>query len=320
MDNKENKELDLLDVLNSIGVGLKNCGLWVLKGIEWLLRLVYRCKFICLFFIILFGFLCYWQNRTKIYRGESDLKVSAFPAYTIKNLLEPLHLQCVYADSSLVASKLGLTVDEASKITNIEAFDYVDMFCDGTPDYVDFDQTWNATDTTMALFPGKLRVRIECIDTALFPKLSDAIINAISNSTQVKKEVALRISQLDEKIEAVDYEIMLLDSLRKKEYFERGKDVKLNLDKTVMLNEREMKLYHGDMLNLGKIRQELTWERNIYNQGLVFENNFEVNPLPINRWTKTYPKFIMIGLFFGILTSIIYTYRKSISSFFNKES
>lgn len=319
MDNGENTELDLLDVLKSIGVGIKNCGIYVVKGAGWLLRLIYQCKYICLFFIILFCALCYWANRNKIYRAESDLKVSAFPVYTVKNLLDPLHFQTVFADSIALSQKFGLPIDEVSKIINLESFYYVDVSCDGTPDFVDFENTCDVKDTTMQIYPGKLRVRIECTDTSLFPLLSDAIINAISNSNQVKKEVALRISQLDENIQAVDYEIMLLDSLRKKEYFERGKDVKLSLDKTVMLNEREMKLYHADMLNLGKVRQELAWERNIYNQGFVFENEFQVNPQPINRWTKTYPKFFLVGLLFGILVSIVYTYRKSISSFFNKE-
>lgn len=319
MDNKENTELDLLDVLKSIGVGIKNIFRGIVKGLAWLLRLMYKCKFICAFFVLLFCFLCYFQNRTKVYRGESDLKISSFSVQMVKNLLEPLHFQSIYSDSLVLSAKLGLPLKDVSKITDVQAFYYVDVFCDGTPDYVDFDGKWDMKDTTMCLYPSKLRITIECTDTSLYPKLSNAITNAISNSTQVKKEAALRINQLDENIKAVDYEIMLLDSLRKKEYFERGKDVKLSLDKTVMLNEREMKLYHGEMLNLGKTRQELVWERSIYEQGFVFEQEFEVNPLPINRWSKTYPKFIFVGLLIGIMVSMVYTSRKAISSFFNKE-
>ncbi len=317
MDNKTNEELDLLDVLISIGEGILKFLRNIVKGFAWFLRIVYKCKIICAVFVALFCVLCFCQNRTKIYRGEADLKVSSFPIQMVKNLLDPLHFQSLYGDTIVLSQKFDLPYDEVSKITDIQVFYYLDVLRDGSPDYVDYDNKWDMKDTTTALYPGKLRIRVDCMDTSLFPKLSEAIVNAISISPQVKKEIALRLQQLDEKIASVDYEISLLDSLRKKEYFERGKDVKFTLDKTVMLNEREMKLYHSDILELGKVKQQLEWDRKIYNFGFVFENELEVNPKPINSWAKTYPTFILIGFLFGVIVSILYTYRQSIKSFFN---
>lgn len=319
MDDKENKELDLLDVLKSIGLAIKNGALRVVKALGWICRLVYKYKFLALGCMVVMALVCTYENRTKVYRGEADMKLISFPSYFVKNLLDPVHSQCVYSDSVSVAKKLGLTAHEASKICAIKSYYYVDMQNDGTPDFVDYDDKYDMNDTTMSILPWKIRISVETTDTSVMPKLADAFVYAITNNNQVKKENALRIAHLDEKIAMIDHEILLLDSLRRKEYFERKKDVMFSMDKTVMLNERDMKLYHNDLLELEKTRQDLAWERNIYEICVSFENDFEVNPRPINRWSRTYPKYLLLGLLASIVIALFLESRESIQKFLNQE-
>lgn len=318
MANEDNTELDLLDVLQSIGRGICKFFSSFVHVVCWMLRLLYRHYVISSILIVLMCVLCAFQNKDKVYRGEVDLKVSSFPSYFIKDILDPLHFQCLYSDTVSVSQKMNIPLSVASKIGDINCYHYVDIHNDGTPDYIDYENKFNVKDTTMSILPWRIRIAVESKDTSIFSKMKDAVSYAITNNEQVKKENELRISQMDEKINAIDYEITLLDSLRKKEYFSRKKDISVALDKTVMLNERETKLYHNDLLELEKNKMDVVWERAIFAQGFVFENDFDVNPQPINRWSKTYPKYIIFGIVLSILFSCIFEYKKSIHNFFNK--
>lgn len=80
-----------------------------------------------------------------------------------------------------------------------------------------------------------------------------------------------------------------------------------------------MKLYHNDLLELEKTKQDLVWERNIYDICVSFENDFEVNPRAVNRWTKTYPKYLFLGLLLSILLACLYENKESIKNYLNKE-
>lgn len=318
MANEDNTELDLLDVLQSIGRGIYKFFFSLVHAFCWTLRLLYRHYVIFAGSVILMCLFCASQNKDKIYRGEADLKVSSFSSYFIKDILEPLHFQSVYSDTASISQKMNIPSSVASKIGDINCYHYVDIHNDGTPDYIDYENKFNVKDTTMSILPWRIRIVVESKDTSIFSKMKDAISYTITNNEQVKKENMLRIRQMDEKINAIDYEITLLDSLRKKEYFSRKKDISVALDKTVMLNERETKLYHNDLLELEKNKMDVIWERTIFTQGFVFENDFDVNPQAINRWTKTYPKYILFGIILSILFSCVYEYKKSIHNFFNK--
>ncbi|MCQ2230830.1 MAG: hypothetical protein MJZ30_03125 [Paludibacteraceae bacterium] len=315
----EDKELDLLDVLKSIGAGIKNAFVASVKGLGWIFRLVYKYKILALACMVVFALVCAYRNKTKTYRGEADLKLISFPSYFVKNLLDPLGAQCAYADTVAVSQKLNLSMADASKICSVQSYYYVDIQNDGSPDFVDYNEKYDMNDTTMSILPWKIRIAVEVSDTSVLPKLTDAFVYAITSNSQVRKENALRIAHLDERIAMIDREITLLDSLRRKEYFERRKDLTLSVDKTLMVSEREMKLYHNDLLELEKTKQDLVWERNIYDICVSFENEFEVNPRAVNRWTKTYPKYLFLGLLLSILLACLYENKESIKNYLNKE-
>lgn len=316
---EEKNELDLLDVLKSIGDAIKKGCLFVVKGMGWLCRLVYKYKFLALGCMVVAALVCVYQNRTKVYKAEADLKLISFQSSFIKNLLDPLNAHCAYADTANVSRKLNIPSSQAAKIRSIKSYYYVDLQNDGTPDYVDYENKYDMNDTTMSIYPWKLKVEVELVDTSVVPGLDMAIEKLIAQNNQVKKENELRLSQLNERIEMVDQEIALLDSLRKREYFQKKKDLMFSMDKTVMLNEREMKLYHNDLLELEKMKQDLSWERTIYDVCVFFENGFEVNPRAVNRWSKTFPKYLLIGLLISIGLAIFNENKKAIKNYLSKE-
>lgn len=319
MDNNENQELDLLDVLKSIGNAIAKFFSFVLRIIGWIFRLIFQYKYVCIACILLFVALGIFMNKGKIYRAETDLRMNSYPSYFVKDILDPLHLQCLSGDSLNLATELNLTPAEAKTITDIRSFYYIDIQNNGSPDYIDYEGTFDAKDTSMSIVTWRLKLRVEGKDTTILRKMTDALSYLFANNEQIKRENELRTAQLDDRIAFVDREIQLLDSLRKKEYFQKKKEVSVTMDKTVLLNEREMKLFHSDLLELNKLKQELEWERVFYAQGFIFENEFTYDLRPINRTSKSIPKFILIGFFFSVILCGAWKFKERISNYLNRQ-
>lgn len=319
MDNKESQELDLLDVLKSIGNAIAKGFMFLLEVIGLVFRLIFQYKYVCIACMVLFGILGYYLNKEKIYRAETDLKLNSYSSYFVKDILDPLHLQSISCDSVSLSSALNLPIHDTKTITNIESFYYIDIQNNGTPDYIDYKGDFNANDTTMSVLTWRLRVRVEGKDTSVIHKMANAVSFLLTNNEQVKRENELRTNQLDERIAFVDREINLLDSLRRKEYFKKERDISVSMDKAILLNERDMKLFHSDLLDLNKVKQELEWERNFYSQGFVFENEFNFDPRPINGKMKTLPKYILWGLFFSIILCGGWKFKQRMSDYLNKQ-
>ena len=319
MDNNENQELDLLDVLKSIGNAIVNFFTKTLHIFGWLIRLIYQYKYVCIASIVLFVLLGLYINRTKIYRAETDLKIISYPSYYVKDILDPLHLQSISGNEGVLSKELNMSIEDVKKITDIKCFYYIDLYRNGTPDYIDYEGKYDVNDTTSIILPWRLRIRVEGKDTSLFPRMTEALLHMLTNNEQIKRENELRTIQLDDRIAFVDREIQLLDSLRKKEYFQKKRELSVALDKAILLNERDMKLFHSDMLDLDKAKSDLVWERTFYAQGLLFENEFSYDSRPINGKSKTLPKFVLFGFLFGMLLSCGWKFKERISNYLNRQ-
>lgn len=319
MDNNENQELDLLDVLKSIGNAIVSFLTKLLRIFGWLIRLIYQYKYVCIVSIVLFVLLGLYMNRTKIYRAETDLKITSYPSYYVKDILDPLHLQSSSRDSMNLSRELGLSISDVKDIADIKCFYYIDLHNDGTPDYVDYAEKYDVNDTTMSILGWRMRIRVDAKDTSVFSKMTDALLHMITHNEQIKRENELRATQMDERIATVEHEIQLLDSLRKKEYFQKKRELSVAMDKTVLLNEREMKLFHADLLDLDKIKQDLVWERTFYAQGLLFENEFSYDSRPINGNMKAIMKFAFIGFILSVILCCVWKFKDSITNYLNRQ-
>ena len=317
MENEKKKEIDLIDAIESL---FKNC--WNLlkkcvSGVGWFFRLIYKRRIVVLSFLIFGIVLGLYLNRTKVYRGEVEMKINSHDSYFYKNLIDPLFKQCKYHDFNSISKDFGISRKEAEKIINVKSFYYIDYLSDGTPNEIDYKEKFDATDTTSIIMSDRIRVVVFCSDTAMFNNMIGYFENFFGNKRQIVKENMLRKRQLDERINAVSNEIYMLDSLRRNEYFKRKRDVQLSTDK-MLLVEREMKLYHEDLLNLEFSKQKLIWERDVFEDGVSFSSNFEVNPHPVNSNLKIGLIFGLVFFLIGSIVAMIIEKRKSIVSYLNK--
>lgn len=319
MDDKENQELDLLDVLKNIGNAIAKFFMFLLNGVGWVLRLIFQYKYVCIACVILFVLLGIYRNKTKIYRAETDMKITSYPSYYVKNIFDPLHFQSASCDSMTLSRELNLPIEDVKKIADIKCFYYIDFHNDGIPDYIDYDGKFDVNDTTMSILPWRMRVRVDGTDTAIFSKMTSALLHMLTNNEQIRRENELRSAQMEERIGLVDREIQLLDSLRKKEYFQKNRELSVSVDKSILLSEREMKLFHSDLLDLDKVKQDLIWERTFYAQGLLFENEFCFDSRPVNSNMKTLPKFVFLGILFSVLLCTFWKFKDRISNYLNRQ-
>lgn len=319
MDDKENQELDLLDVLKNIGNAIAKFFMFLLNGVGWVLRLIFQYKYVCIACVILFVLLGIFRNKTKVYRSETDMKITSYPSYYVKNIFDPLHFQSVSCDSMTLSRELNLPLEDVKKIADIKCFYYIDFHNDGIPDYIDYDGKFDVNDTTMSILPWRMRVRVDGTDTAIFSKMTGALLYMLTNNEQIRRENELRSAQMEERIGLVDREIQLLDSLRKKEYFQKNRELSVSVDKSILLSEREMKLFHSDLLDLDKVKQDLIWERTFYAQGFLFENEFCFDSRPVNSNMKTLPKYVFLGILFSALLCTLWKFKDRISNYLNRQ-
>ena len=311
------QEINIIDLLQIIVKGIwtliKNFG----SCFGWLGRLAYQQKIIVgLCTLIGIGVGVYFSLH-KVYRGEVEIKINLNDAYFYKNVIDPLYSQCRYRDYDKIAKDFGISIEEARKIASVKAYYYIDYLGDGTPNEINYNETFDGSDTTDVIMSDRLRLVVDCLDKDLLSRMDSCFNYFFSQNPQIVRENELSKAMLSERINAVSKEIAVLDSLRKKEYFQRKEHVNLSTDKMVLV-EREIKLYHPEILALESERYSLIKLRNTFDNGVVFNSKFEINPRPLNRGLVVIPKFAIIGFVGGLFIAGLYCGRKKIYGYLNK--
>lgn len=317
-DVKDTKEIDLIDVFASIGRWFCEMVKSIFSFLGWLLRVAVQEKIIVIAFLFIGCAVGFFLSMNKTYKGEVEMRINSHDSYYYKNLIDPLYEQCKYRDIEKIAQEFEMTKEQAKKIVKIKSYFYIDVLCDDTPDKIDYKEKFDPSDTTETIMADRLRIEVYSQDSSLFRNLTDNFRQFFAKNPQIVKENELRKRQLNERIEAIEKEIVVLDSLRRKEYFERKRDVQLSTDKMVLV-EREIRLYHEDVLRLEKEKQELAWRRDVFEDGVSFASQFETSPHATNGRLKLTAICGMAGLLLGVIAASVYVRRKEITTYLKKE-
>jgi hypothetical protein len=321
MENQEKKELDLLDIFRMI---FKYIRLFFYKLIDlciWVLRFIFKEKWILLIAILLGVSFSFYKSRPDNlqYKGDVELRFYMYDAYFYKDMINMLTAYCQDKDRKSLAEVLNLSYEEAVSIGGINAYFYIDMMSDGTPDKVDYRGEFKNTDTINTRMRDRLLIEVITKNMSLFPVLLLKLDSFLTDNPVIKVENAVRLKHIDENIVAIDNEIVMLDSLRKIEYFKKDAEKKNIIDKAILLNEKERKLYHNDILTLENSRQRLQWEKEVNSSNIRFFNNFKVEPKPINRLTRSLKKYVPISFALGFVFALGWRYRKPVYDFLRNE-
>jgi hypothetical protein len=322
MEEQEKKELDLFDVLRIFFKSAKIAVFAIFSFFTWLFRFLFQVKWILLGAIVCgVLFSLFWSKPDNLfYKGETEMRFNIYDAYFYKNQFNLLNSYCEDENRTSLSNALQITMAEAYNLVSINSCFIIDLRSDGTPDEVDYANSYDAKkDTINSRMGDRLMIVVFSKDTAIYSNLLVKIKAFLESNSIVSAENAIRLRHIDEKIVALDNEIYLLDSLRKKEYFKKESDTYAKLDQTILLSEKERRLYHDDILGLEGSKQGLRWEKEIRPDGVRFLAPFRIDPKPVNRLTRSLVRFIPPFSVLGFFVALAWRFRKEVYKFLSEK-
>lgn len=304
-------EIDLLELFNRIGLGIKKFSYWIIGLIKSFFLLLIRKSIWIITFSIIGGFVGYYFYNTtpRFYSSEMVARSNSMNNSVIVNSINLLNDLFENKNYNALSSYLGTSSKEAEKIRSIEAFYGIDINKDKIADFIDYDKTYNPKDTTQKRLPDVFYLRINVYDETIFSNVRDGIKKYISTNPFILQNNEVRVRQAKSMISEYQSEISKLDSLQKVQYFEVPKMQKGGNSQMIVLNEKEAKLYHNDILSL-------------YNKKLILEKDLVLNPDPItiiqdftqlskaeNPLIKFLKTWVIVFAILGLLSSLLWQFR-----------
>ncbi len=307
-------EIDLIELFNRMGGGIKRGVLWTYRLILNFLMLIFRKSLWIVAFTIIGLIVAYvlYQVSRRFYSSEmTAISNSINNTYVVNsiNMLNDLFKQRNY---SIAASYLNIDISRAQQIKSVEAFYTIDINKDGIPDYTDYKREYDPKDTLVKRLNSYFVIRLKVYDEGVFAQVRDGIKSYIYKNKFVVDNNNERIRQNKILIETIENEIRKLDSLQKVEYFELPQMQRASSNQMVVLNEKDRKLYHDQKLALEREKLKLEKDLNINSEPITVVQDFT----PLSKAENPYSRYaVRIGLFFAILgfiSSLLWQYRLTI--------
>ena len=110
----------------------------------------------------------------------------------------------------------------------------------------------------------------------------------------------------------INIEIKKIDSLQKIAYFETPLLQKASNGQMVFLNEKEVKLYHDQLLNLQRDKMRLERENKINKDPITIVQDFTPLSKAENPYSKYGVKWGLIFAVIGFIASLLWQFRTKI--------
>lgn len=320
MDNDKNlktnasDEIDLLELFGKMWRGIKN-------GISWcgnlakdfFLLLIRKSLWIAGFGIVgvIVGII-FFSTSPRYYSSEMTAISNALDNnYIISsiNLLNDLFRDKNY---EIASNYLEIPIREAEKIRSIAAYYGIDVNKDGVVDYVDYNGTYNPKDTSVKRSSSFFFIKLEVYSENIFVPARDGLKKYIYKNNYILENNRIRIAQSENMISSINQEIQKLDSLQKIEYFEVPRTQKASTSQMVILNEKEIKLYHEQILGLEREKLKIQRDIAINKDPITVVQDFTPLSRAENPASKYIIKWGLLFAFLGFVTSLLWQFRKSI--------
>ena len=308
------EEIDLIELFNKIGNSIKKGVMWIINRLQDFVLLLIRKSIWIILFSIIGAFVGYsfFKATPRYYSSEmvaiSNTLNNNYIVSSI-NLLDDLFKG---ANHSIAANYLEIPVEQAKKIKSIGAYYGIDVNKDGIADYIDFKKTFNPKDTSIRRLSDFFYVKLEVYSESVFGSARDGIKKYINKNNFIIENNQVRIAQSEELIKSIELEIKKLDSLQKIQYFEIPKSQKANNTQMVVLNEKEMKLYHEQILALQQQKLRLQKDITINKDPITVVQDFTPLSKAENPVTKYVINWVALFSLLGFIVSLLWQFKKAI--------
>ncbi len=301
------QEIDLIELFTNIG---KWFGKWIntifYTGLYFILRNTIL-FIICLLTGAVFAFIVH-KTTPKYYKCELIGYSHTISNVEVIQFVNNWNYNDVFDESS------------EKKIKDIKGTYLLDLNKDGKWDMVEETETDVVTDTAILnrRLYGNFCIQLQVFDTTILKELRIRLFDYMSNNKRVRLMNEIRIAQAKEIIPVYSKEMSDLDSLKNEEYFTRN-ETKLEKQGSLMiLNEKEKKLYHTDIINLYQKKQSVERDLFLYPEPFEIIQDFSVPRSAENSWIKILWTMEKIAVAFGIIFILVYDQRKRIWNLIKK--
>ncbi len=301
---KRNDEIDLIEVFQKMGNGIKNL-LNSFLNLLYSILLFFIRKSIIIFVIIVLGLIYgFFQYKTspRYYSSSIEAYSNAISSIDMINYINNIHELFKENNNVGLQSKLELDPLLLKKIKDVKAFKVIDFNDDGVTDLIDYNEKYLTSDTIVS--ETRFVVKVEVFDPQIFPVIQESIFNYINQNSYINKLNSIRKAQLQELILKLNTEVASLDSLKKVEYFTTEK-LKPQAGQLLVMNEKETQLYHEQIISLYKQKQALERTLELRTEPITIIQDFSALSTIENKLMKYFKFYGIVGLILGIFISII---------------
>jgi len=311
---QRNDEIDLIELFQKMGNGIKNMFNKLICLINSFFIFLIR-KSLWIITFILFGFIISYILFTvtkRYYTSEMTARSNSMNNVLIINSINLLNDLFISSNYAALGNNLQLTEEQARKIKSIKAFYGIDVNKDGLADFVDYKEIYNPKDTNQTRIGSEFYLQISVFDESVFPILKNSIKSYINNNPYVIENNDVRIRQAKDQIRVYKAEIAKLDTLQNIQYFEIPKSQKAGNNQMIVLNEKELRLYHQEKIGLNNLILALERDLTINPDPITIIQDFTQLSKTQNPITKFIKIWVPIFFVLGLICSLLWQYRKEI--------
>src|SRR5664280_342061 len=233
--------------------------------------------------------------------------------------INKLHSLCSENNSAGLSQALSMKPESVMNISDVSAFWIIDQSRDGIPDYVDYKDNHNPSDTNNIRMQDRLDIRVKINSPQDLNLVRDGIMKFIENDSLYQQRNRVRLRQNHDLLVRLNYDILELDSLKKVKYFEETRNMKPgNGGQIVFMQEQKTQLVYSDIYSLYTRKQNLESERDLYNGIVTILSDFSL-PTRRDNGAMFYGKSIIPFFFIvTLLILILIANRRKLQEIFQK--
>lgn len=326
-NHQKSDEIDLIEVFNSLGRGIKNLfnGIFQLisKLFQKIVFFTFR-NYIALIITIAITIGLYFfefSQSAPVYDSFMKIKANAITteeAISYLSRLKPLTKN----NSIKLSETLNIDTVQSSKLLDVTAAWYIDLDGDGTHDYCDFDNEYvKAKDDTISQkIKEYFQIRISYKKGFDVNVINDKIVYYFNQNPYFVKENEMRKEQLNKLYSLALLERSKLDTIRnryntallEKEIKPETKNGQLVfLDGNPAEDLKEIKLFHNDIFSLENRAQRYNRDLKVHPDIVTVLEPFSQSTKP-TEVIKDLKKYSILFFIVAILALILFENRKKL--------
>ncbi len=321
MEEKNSKEINLLELISLFIDWLKKVGKSILNLLGSIARLAYRRKITVVVIVaISIGvgqYLARPSNR--IYRAEAMATLHGTEAQFVREVCKQIENSLSTNELTSLSTKLSLPDSVTNNIVSFESFYVIDYMRDSVADVIDFNHDHSLSDTMNVRMRNRVYFRLKTRSIAQVPQMQNAILNFLNNNPVIKTQYETHKNELTKQIDICDSELIRIDSLAKVYYFkDLPTQLRFDNDK-LLLGEQRKQLFYGELLRLQELRTIAQIKLADFKQAVEIPSEFVVIPVPENGRVKYGVYSIIIGFAIALIIAGLMESAKKIISYLKQE-